>query len=645
MITHELYINDILMDIDKDVNIYLTYQSPIFTDLKATISHHTNNISLPLTAKNKIAIEMYHLADKEDNSYSKGTFPRRWHQVMYYRNGILICKSGRGVFNGIGDGRIGFAFTWGNIENFKELTDKQLNQLKFGDTISWYDGASYLKNTDDASMYGFYNFDFGMGSDKKIYQHPCVRTNFILNQIALDSKITINNKRNNTYMTKDLLIPCISKKANGKTNDSATLYSSDNILKYVEERDPSIPKEYDLMHHGYLHPNKETLYDPFLIWDDVSELFEVEDFDKIKITISDFIVRVPHGPRGCLPPHIAIGINDKIIQYAQNNSSVEGYSFYSFDETSIELDVSSVKEVKILVVRADYNYPNIVLLQVPTVNVVPYVKECEYGHSVGAIQYPIAINLPEMTQVEFIQAMMHINGLFATVKKEQTIDFISVDDIVDNLSKALDWTNKLVNPDTSFNTIDSIDFRLSGFAQKNICQYSNDDDIKQQYNGAIIVSDETLESSKVIFELPFSQTNNKGIGVNRYAVIPLYKQGDTKNDVTYNEGCKPRILLPKIINGTYSASFEQLDWDYLLRTRYKSYQKMVRNPRLLKVRCRLNEVDLSQLDFAIPIWFSQFGAYYIVIKIQSVANGLCNCEFLEIKTDQKEMPGMPGEIN
>lgn len=76
MVKHELYINDILVDIDKDVNIYPLYQSPLLSDLKSVVSNRTNNISLPLTPKNAKAIQMFHLADTTDDS---GAFPRKWN--------------------------------------------------------------------------------------------------------------------------------------------------------------------------------------------------------------------------------------------------------------------------------------------------------------------------------------------------------------------------------------------------------------------------------------------------------------------------------------------------------------------------------------------------------------------------------------
>lgn len=205
MIKQELYINDILVDLDKDVSIYPLFQSPLFTDLKSIVSNRTNNISLPLTPNNAKAVQMFHLADTTDSSYS---FPRRWCTVRYYRNGFNICDDGQGMVTKIGGGRIDFSFTWGASSKLQRLFDKKLSDLPFKDDIPWntITGFGYCAGYENKC--GYFKIDFGMGSllpANKDYIHPCLTSDYLVDLIASHNEIKIDK----TGMSGRYLIPCI----------------------------------------------------------------------------------------------------------------------------------------------------------------------------------------------------------------------------------------------------------------------------------------------------------------------------------------------------------------------------------------------------------------------------------------------------
>lgn len=205
MVKHELYINDILVDIDKDVNIYPLYQSPLLTDLKSIVSNRTNNISLPMTPQNVKAIQMFHLADTTDGSYA---FPRQWCAVRYFRNGFNICNEGQGMITGISGGRINFAFTWGASSKLQDLFDKKLADLDFGIIpVPWESVEKFGYCNGFTNKVGYFMVDYGYSMYDFNYNHPCVTSSFILSLIELNNNIKIDRSKIST----PYLIPCIKR--------------------------------------------------------------------------------------------------------------------------------------------------------------------------------------------------------------------------------------------------------------------------------------------------------------------------------------------------------------------------------------------------------------------------------------------------
>ena len=182
MTKHELYINDILVDIDKDVNIYPIYQSPLLTDLDSIISNRANNISLPLTPNNAKAIQMFHLSDITDTAYS---YPRDWNTVRYYRNGFNICNDGQGMVTEISGGRINFSFTWGASSKLQRLKDRSLSNLNL-EEVKW-SGSNYGWCEKMTGKCGYFFIDYGMDLYNLNYAHPCVTTGYLLQRIATDN--------------------------------------------------------------------------------------------------------------------------------------------------------------------------------------------------------------------------------------------------------------------------------------------------------------------------------------------------------------------------------------------------------------------------------------------------------------------------
>jgi len=273
-----------------------------------------------------------------------------------------------------------------------------------------------------------------------------------------------------------------------------------------------------------------------------------------------------------------------------------------------------------------------------------YIDDTEISFG-GALQYsynkfPLVKNLPEMKQSDFLKALLQLRGLFAVPSGKNTLSFISFDSVIGRKPEALDWTEKVTSPDFP----DTMVFKMENFAQTSWMRYTNDDDVsKDDTDSAMTVENETIEQSMDVIKVPFSGTTNEtyitgsGITDRRIAHIPLYTQED--NGVKYNSGIKPRILSTGLnipgspIQGIFT-SFSSLDFNSIRNRFYTEYQRVIRTPRVVKVKLLLSDVDIMKIDLTRPVFFRQSGQYYVILKLQAQpvddSGYLCEGEFLEI---------------
>ena len=104
------------------------------------------------------------------------------------------------------------------------------------------------------------------------------------------------------------------------------------------------------------------------------------------------------------------------------------------------------------------------------------------------------------------------------------------------------------------------------------------------------------------------------------AFISLYEQEEDK--INENSGISPRILVDNYVTGEgWKASFlPYLSFageSGLRNSYYTKYQEIIRQPRVISVKCALSDYDLYTLDLTIPVYFRQYGAYFAIINLKT----------------------------
>lgn len=250
-------------------------------------------------------------------------------------------------------------------------------------------------------------------------------------------------------------------------------------------------------------------------------------------------------------------------------------------------------------------------------------------------------NLPDIAQVDFLQTLCNMFGVFPIInprpkQDDETgryiVDFINIETL--NANKTViyrngmpvnDWTNRLVStPDRV-----AIATYNDKYGRRNIMKYKDDEKVKSASSAFFDIDDSRLEAEKVLIDLKIAPADDD--------TIPMYTVEYDKDDSgkrTYTlEDVIPRIMniTPVDVDDVAKAgiTFSGLSFDDLKRVYYNSYIKVIQGWRVLTVRVILDTLALANLDYTLPVYLKQFSQWFGVVSVQADSDGnTCNVELL-----------------
>lgn len=649
MTTYELYINDILCDLSSDEVITLLYQSPIFSSLDSIQSNRSYNIALPPTPANMRAIGQAARPDVDADA------PYVRLPAALYQDGVPLFTQGFAVVTDIAD-TINVTLTWGNADNFQPLFDANLRDLgpqleaAGEDYIEWNEDSAILKKGSAPSggvvrypSVAFWGIDFGMGLSNPKYLHPAIDVWRILYSIQQAHGITIEDYRR-LYGTLELppIVPLVSK--NGGESSWEEERSEGELTPRVLIVFSTNPR--DLKTYYYAWNNTRVISTDGLNNDVIVQVkgdgggFFIQTTDNVDAYesavlrmrfaryISDTVYQTQAGEAAEWASYSKVASSDSTIFYfsaiKRRIPIPEGYDLFYFE----------------FVLPDGRGFYNLTCDTEATLSIWSDWDDCVFP-----TKFPIAPNLPDISQGDFILAMMNMQGLFAYADKDNpnTIKLISIDDIIANVQKndIIDWSDRVIlndihrvdMPDASVFTIDDL-------AQSNILDYDNDDDVKTDTHGTITIRNENIEKEAELVDLPFSASENATTDGVNCAVVPIYED-DGKGGANYSE-CSPRILAWKddqtynssaICTGRFDPWMKFGGENGIVKTRYASYQKVVDRLRIITIRAKLTALDLYNLDYTKPVYIAQFGQIFAIYSVETGEDGICDCQLLKLKVD------------
>lgn len=248
-------------------------------------------------------------------------------------------------------------------------------------------------------------------------------------------------------------------------------------------------------------------------------------------------------------------------------------------------------------------------------------------------------------QKDFIKHFMNMYCVIPQVNEyTKTVLFNFFDDILDNIPNAVDWSDKV---DEMKQVV--ITYRDTNYGQSNKFKYSADE--KNSFDstftdGEILVNDYNLEQEKTLVQLPFAGTETIKRMVDRdvphikmigsdYSIDPvvqrvlLLDREATGDSVTYSDGTSTSSTTTNLPYCYFvkDGANDNLSFNDSLLDNYSAISGIMQKYKKIVLYLKLNEVDIAQLDFTIPVYLDKhtskihINGYFYINKIENFQAG------------------------
>lgn len=672
----EVFIDGKQVDIDSQSVAGYIFTSPIFRDITKILANRTTTYKLPATEHNKA---VFGLANQPD---VQTKYPYQLHDLEEYRDSMLFIK-GKCTLLKMSDDGIELSVIWGNTINMLQLKDLKLRELKnptyYEDlwwtvnplspyyAVQWGNGAEALMEYNAWSAgdwrrnFGYIVVDYGKGvagldgNDKWEYMRPAINVRGVLSLIESSTGVEFKYPERFNEVFEKKWIPLFDLNADEQTwNDFRAapqcLGLEEGIgghyfpLTNVDSSSLTQIKD----KHGIV--KKEAIS-----WS--GENFKIRS--KAELIIKDLTPRLGDDgkPLKAVFEWVKVAYFGLVSYFSALDTppvyslkaeiSADGY--YHF-EVPNHVYAQDTKGDVYLMHRVSYytDKGERIKFNSPSVSMYGIVvrveeKEVKYIDKYKSNYLSAIPNLPDITVVDFLKSLMHMYGLFTYYDyrlPSSTIEFLSIDDIYTKYkANAYDWSNRLVNNGKGKM---SLTYNYGSYAQVNHLKYADEKTVPIDANGTILVDDNTLETQKDLFTLPFAPSLDKEV---KESETQVYAYIDLFNDKGEQNSIKERVLIGEqykitkegqIAKVYTSGRFDQKSHfegtEGLIAKYYQAYSKILKQPVAVEFSVFMDEAELHLYRETIPVLID--GVYYAVLELTATpvenSKSLCKCKAIKM---------------
>lgn len=495
----ELYIGGYFIELSESTRIGVTIQANTLSDLNNRQGSFTNEFKVPATANNQIAL------GHAGNLNSATDIPYRKTTVKYIQDGIEILNEGFAIIKSFSDYYSIVVYS-GNVDFFDLVGEDLLNDLDLSDLDHDYtlSDVNATKTVDDGYIYALVDMRKKTSSlsfsASGLSPFMFVRT--LIDRIAARVGYTVTGNLLNDNYYKNLILSTNFRRDEAwqKDKNSRSSLISDNNIHTIISSPTSSVYNLDFPDSGYIvgggiYVVPEAIRASFsgaipVQFGKTGFPFAWDPSDAAAIQIINITTNTILDQEIIFPATLPVG----------------NVRNYTFTVNTAELNLSAGTQIQI---RALFNYASTGVYDFAFLKGSIFQANVKNGFipylggsvNVSSIQH-------EMKQKDFIKGILNV---FCAVPQTnvvtKTISFDKLNDINNNLYKAINWSEKL---DTK-KSVELI-YRDSNFAKKNYIRYSNDQDVIDEINlfssretdGYFVVDDDCLDGDKTIVQLPFS---------------------------------------------------------------------------------------------------------------------------------------------
>lgn len=219
------------------------------------------------------------------------------------------------------------------------------------------------------------------------------------------------------------------------------------------------------------------------------------------------------------------------------------------------------------------------------------------------------------TYLDLFKAFCQSYGLTIQVdNNNKIVKAYTMDKLYENKTIAKDWSDKLSRENQEMS------FIIDGYGQNNFIGFEKKEDLEDK--GNFYVSNENLEKEKDLFTIKWESGIDVKPGTYELAYIPLYEYDEEIADKKKFVNSKPHLVKFNQVNYNPYFIMTHIPAQSLVDTYYdKLINNMLVRAKCLQVELFLTERDIEELDFFIPIYLAQFGAYFYLSKIDNFMKG------------------------
>lgn len=613
MINEEIYIDGNKLDLGES-RITLNHRSNMLGDITTINASSSLTIFLPKTVHNRKILDF-----PDQPSYS-GRFLRKYNKARYLRNGVELF-SGFAVLLTSAE-KYEIVLSWGELFELTEFLsekDKLNEYIDDGVALQW-DNNSSVRNPNYFAMYMN-----GYGNSPFTRIHPSVHVSEILQKIQDKSGLIFNFPQKTQQYLSDKKILC-------NTRNDNKLSAEKNPMRFTGL---SVGSETE-QHSGvrFINSNLATITNDFGGFNDGNAtLFNMRARRQMRGFVVNASIIAMFQTQN---PNISF-IEIQIFSRNGNFKAHRTIQFSPIFGNAMQLDRRTIIDVELDV--GDRISITISLSAISFSTTTPGFIEITRNFQEDANTpsvpfpglFPVYYNLPDISLADFVKNISVLTGTFPhrkTTDPKNVITFSPIEAIYQNKSIALDWSDKLIFRGYP----KKVDYRLNKMAQQNFIRYKHDDDVPTRAYGIIEVDDKTIEREKDFFTMAFSATEARS----NTAIIRQYEtelnDSDPTNPITEilrEIEVKPRLLSSRSAGNMNFLDFNGLSFSEIVPGKYAGYQRMAREPIVLEEDFKLNEFDLRDLDYTVPIYLRQYGRYYAIKKIQDMGN-IATVELLQL---------------
>ncbi len=647
-----LSIDEKQLDLSPNTVIAYTFQANNIGQLQNPNSNYSNIFKVPFTAKNHIAFE------NARNINSTTNIPYQIVKGSLSNNGLNIVTDGIATLEDI-NGSYNLRLNSGNIDFFSLLGNLAVSRLYdggiYGEVHQWnLTNIFESRANTEGYIYPWINWENGTITYTSFTQNvetmlPCLFVKSVFDRIKLATDFNIKGSFIESERYPKLLL----------TPDNFTY--TDEVSNFVEQIfNPKLEYlGYNLL--GTVAPdiaqniNEYFFYgvgEQLIFNDGVSDFMPPMDGTfTISWDITPFIRSVDSGSVGLKRLEVFLYLETGTVILQSNtifnettSADIEGNYKGSFIYNGgVAL---SGNEFKV-------GYKFTIQENVST--------DIEFGFDTDSvlkaklnpnpsIQFNGVIFLNQMFQIkqkELIFDLMNQHALVCQTNNiSKTIEFNYFDDLISNLHLAKHWSNK-VDPNSL-----SLNFTFGEYAKKNNFKYKENETVTAGFGDSFFnIADENLKDEATAVQLFTTATESVQQEELLFPNIKAFVYGDLLSTYTNRNN---RILIlnttefdddrtwsdgtsTDVSNVVPLCSFDPLGFEDLLPENYETLQQILDKTKGVTLMVKINELDLSELDFLIPIYLHVqcrevflTGNFYLN-KIEQYTGGkYTKCEFFRI---------------